>query len=417
MNFVPRSQTTERQQEKVMRRVLLSAGTGYGVLFGLVFSGTIWGYEVWVLSRTVDFIWPQLALGTLLAVLIGTVAGILGALSPCNIILPPAFSLPLLRRLLNQVLSWTSLTVIVWTIATGVLSWIAAHIPYEIYDFMVGWADPRFSNVVILPYTHTNHVRTWLITIANLFVGMAIGFVELRVVDWAWDSITPKRRLGVASWVMVGIGAMVAVVPASVINLMIMRPIRIPQQIVAEQVAVTLSGGVEAAVAQGLNKTVADRYGTNFTEPYQIHFVDFHTDTETLYTSSVDVVFETDAAMPFAMRCVVLGTHLSFCDDFSKRLADWMDVIVQSALTGTPQWSMDGMRALNVSEAVLVWLDTHQREFSDNYVLSYVAQRGQWILLSAQFDSGFEMVCRFHGLTPMYVDVCEVPAYWEQSQD
>lgn len=63
-------------RQKITRAVLLRAGAGYGLLFGLGFALLVWGYDGLVLSRSsTDMAWAKLLLGLPCALVIGGIVG------------------------------------------------------------------------------------------------------------------------------------------------------------------------------------------------------------------------------------------------------------------------------------------------------------------------------------------------------
>jgi len=65
--------------KKITRAVLLRAGAGYGLLFGLGFALYVWGYDTLTLSRSsADMAWGKLTLGLPCLLVIGGLAGLLG---------------------------------------------------------------------------------------------------------------------------------------------------------------------------------------------------------------------------------------------------------------------------------------------------------------------------------------------------
>ncbi len=100
-------------RQKITRAVLLRAGAGYGLLFGLGFALLVWGYDGLVLSRSsTDIAWAKLLLGLPCALVIGGIVGTVGA--------------------------WSSsllLTTCLWAVAFGGIGWLA------------GIIDPRFAGL------------------------------------------------------------------------------------------------------------------------------------------------------------------------------------------------------------------------------------------------------------------------------
>jgi len=377
---------TMRLHKPATRKVLLTAGTGYGLLFGLGFALFVWGYDAWVLtSISADLAWAKFAFGFPLALLIGGLAGFLGMLP-----------------------SWTGVTIAIWAIASGVLGWIAGHIPYEGNDLIVGFLEPRFAGQQILPYMQIHQARTIMAILFNGLFGIVAGYVELTAVDWAWDRTTPQGRLSLGSWIMLMVAMLVALLPAATVSELIMRPIRNPQVYVAQLVDVMLSEGVAGVEAKNLNLIEAERYGDKFTPGHTIYFSGFLGEADALYSAYADIAFDND----FMMRCIVMGSRVTFCDDLETKLNTAIGDLAYAGMTGERRWMQKQMKPFTVDEDVMTWLQAfgrqHGEQLDSAYTLERITQKNSWILITAHFESGFDMVCRFHGAAVVNVDQCDV---------
>lgn len=368
-------------RQKITRAVLLRAGAGYGLLFGLGFALFVWGYDALVLSRgSVDMAWAKLLLGLPCLLLIGGVAGILGAWTPS-----------------------TLLTTCLWAIALGGIGWLAGHIPFTGMSWFAGILDPRFAGLTPWPYTEGNALRTLLVVIAYTVYGFGVGYLETLAVEWAWDRTTPAGRMKLSAWAVLLVAWLVALPPVFILDYLVMADVRTPQVRVADLVSTYLEGGEAAVNATGQNIAEAQRHGARFTPEYSVYFSGFDPTDKTFYTGYNDVVFDTG----FALRCSVIGGRVSFCDDLSQKLDSRVSQMVQAGKTAARPWLEDRTRTFNVTEDVVVWLQTHRAQFSDAYHVTITAQKGHWMFVTAQFDTGAAMTCRFSGNTIVTVDQCE----------
>ena len=367
---------------RTTRAVLLVAGVGYGVLFGLGFALFVWGYDAWLLgTHTIDVAWGVLLLGLLSALVIGGIAGFAGAQSP-----------------------WIGVTVVVWVIASGLLAWITGRLPYTGVSLTASMRDPRFGNLEILPYLQSNQSRTVLLILVNMVIGVVVGYVQTVAVEWAWDRTTSQRRLSLRSWLALALAALVAVLPAFMANALVMQPQRNPQRQVAKLVEVVLSEGVSAAEVHGLNVTEAERHGERFTEDYTVYFTGFFAEGEALYSAYADIVFDNG----YALRCIVMGTRVSFCTDLAVKLDTWVGDLVHAGMTGEQRWLENPMKTFTVDNDVVRWLRAQSGHLAGNYTIERLAQMNSWMLVAVHFDSGFEMECRFHGAGVVNVDQCRI---------
>jgi hypothetical protein len=368
-------------QQKIARTVLLRAGAGYGVLFGLGFALLVWGYDALALSQSsADMAWAKLLIGLPCLLIIGGIAGIVGAWTPSTLV-----------------------TTGVWAVTMAGIGWLAGHVPFTGISWLAGIIDPRFAGLTLWPYTDGNAVRTLLVMIAYTVYGFGVGYVETLATEWAWDRTTPEGRMKVGAWSVLLVAWLVALPPAFILDYLVMTPVRAPQVRVADLVETYLEGGEAAVAATGQSVIEARRNGPRFTPNYTIYFSGFDTSTDTLYAGYSDVVFDTG----FALRCIVMGDRVTFCDDLSQKLDLRIGQMVQAAKTGKRPWLESQMKTFNVTEDVIAWLQTHQEQLSDSYSLVITAQKGNCMFVTAQFNTGTKIECRFHGNAIVTVDQCE----------
>jgi len=365
-----------------VRSTLLAAGADYGLLFGLGYALFVWGCDAWLLDTyAADVEWGVLLLGVLSALVIGGVAGFAGVRSPS-----------------------VGVTVVVWVIASGLLGWITGRLPYTGVNLTAGMRDPRFGKLEILPYLQSNQSRTILLILANVAIGVVVGYVQTVAVERAWDRTTSQGRLSLRSWLALALAVLVAVPPAFAANALVLQPKRNAQRHVAELVEVVLSEGVAGAKAHGLNVTEAERYGERFAEDYSIYFTGFFAEGEALYSAYADVVFDDG----LALRCIVRGTRVSFCADLAEKLDKWVGDLAHAGVTGEQQWLENPMKTFTVDDAVVMWLRAQGNHLAGHYTVERLAQMNSWMLVAVHFDSGFEMECRFHGAGVVDVDQCRI---------
>jgi len=367
-------------RQKINRTVMLRAGAGYGLLFGLGFALFVWGYDALALSRSsADMAWAKLLMGLPCLLITGGIVGILGAWSSSML-----------------------LTIGVWAIALGGIGWLAGHIPFTGMSWLAGIIEPRFAGLTPWPYTESNALRTLLVVIAYTVYGFGVGYVETLAVEWAWDRTTPAGRMKVGAWAVLLVAWLMALPPVFILDYFVMAPVRTPQVRVANLIETYLEGGEAAVNASGQNIAEAQRHGARFTPEYTLYFSGYDPRDKTFYTGYSDVVFDTG----FALRCSVIGGRVSFCDDLSQKLDARIGQMVQAGQTGERPWLEDKMKTFNVTEDVVTWLQTHQAQLSNAYRLTITAQKGHWMFVTAQFDTGTTMTCRFSGNAIVTVDQC-----------
>lgn len=356
-----------------------ATGAGYGVFFGLGFALWLWGYDASVLARaSADLAWGQFAVGLPCALLIGGVTGYVGARLPA--------------------VGWTAL---LWAFSLGALTWLAGHAPFEGYNFVAGLTDARFAGITLRPYTDVNQVRTLLTLIPNTILGFAVGYLQTLAMDAAWDYTDARGRMRLRSWLALMTGLLIAIAPAVIVHLFVMQPFRAPQVRLANLVATTLAGGVEAVRATGQNVIEAENYGAQFTPSYTIQFAEFATLTEE--SSYVTVIFNSG----FALQCIIMGDQVTFCENLSEKYDARIGALAYSGLTGEQRWRSDPRKNFFVEDTVVAWLREHRGQLSENYHITRIEQRGPLALVAAQFDTSFKMTCRFSGAAITHATACK----------
>ncbi|MBN1260207.1 MAG: hypothetical protein JXB35_05960 [Anaerolineae bacterium] len=379
MNTVGTSDSAS-QYERNAARVFRFAAIAFGAAFGLAFALLTWGSDAVILGiHHVDRAALNLLIGLPVAVILGALTGYVTSLS-----------------------SSVFLSVVFWGVTGGVFGILAGHVPYDLRNWVIGWGDIRFRGLEILPFAHSQEVRTLLAALALAFVGLVVGFVEMNVIERVWDYATPTGKLSVRSWLVLWVCIPLALLPALVVNSLINQPLRLPLTRVGMLVETTLVEGVEAVKQQGLNYATAERYGDRFADPYTLHFVEFYAATDTLYSAFVDVEFPGD----FVMRCATAGIYVNYCDDISRRFSGWVDDLIHAGLTGEQRWLTGTGQRIKVSDGVLAWLDANGGALTESFTVEREGQQGGYVWMRTRFDNGFEMHCRFRGAAPIYVEEC-----------
>jgi len=364
--------------EEQARKFFLKTGTAYGLLLGLGFALFTWGYDALLLaSSSADLAWARLLWGLPLAVISGGLVGRLAAHSDS-----------------------AGISAALWAAAGALWGVLAGHIPFDGGNLAAWLADRRLWGMVIFPYCHSVEVRTGLIVIISAFLGLIVGFIQSQAQEWVWDRATPEGRMSREAWVVLCLCISLALPLAGTVEGLLNRPLRRPQQKVAELIELSIAGAQDAAEAKGIAYRAAAPFRADFSEQYVTHLVKY--DPETLYSAYVDVAFDNR----FVLRCVTLGEHVAYCDDFSQKFAGWMDDLIHAGLTGEHRWLAAPVRRLQVDDAVTAWLAEHRGQLEGDYEVSRTGQQGGWILMSARFASGFEIHCRFRGAAPIRVDQC-----------
>jgi len=370
-------------------RLFQSAGIAYGLIFGLSFALIIWGRDAVLLASTgANLAWAKLLLGLPISVLVCALVGWLASLS-----------------------SSTAVYVVLWAIAGALLGWLTGRMPFDGGNVAVWLTDRRLWELSVFPYGESAQTRTELLLLIGGGIGMAVGFLESLAVQWAWDRATPRGRMSLQAWIVLLVCIPLVIPMATLAEDLVYQRMRVPQQRVGESVALALSGADEEAFKQrGLNYFAFDTFYEALSQNYLIHLAGYR-DIGGYTSAQVDVVFEDG----FVLRCETteVGLFLSpehrvlVCTDISKKYVGWMDNLIHAGRTGERRWVDAPMRSLSVEDDVVSWLKSHGDQLSESYQVTRAGQQGGWVFMSARFDTGFEMVCRFHGTSSIQVDRCE----------
>ncbi len=381
-----RTRSTEAQ-EKLAHALFQRIGPYYGLIFGISFALFTWGYDSYILvSNSAAYAWVKLLLSFPIVLGLSVLTGWLASRS---------FSVGISATL--------------WAIAGGLLGMLAGHLPFAGYNLAVWLADERFWGMDIFHYSYSAEVRTTILVFTLSVLGAIIGVAERQILERVWDNAffigdgaSKKAKVKAVSLVWLLLCIPLALLTAVVTTELINQPLNEPQRVVGRLVQLANEGDVETANAIGLGYSSIKPFQNSLSDQFTTHFVSFSIGTEMWYSAYVDVAFDNK----FVMRCVTAGDRVVYCDDFSKKFAGWMGDLVHAGLSGEQRWLEDRMKLLDVEEPVIIWLEDHKAHLSESYDVTRTGQQGGWIFMNAQFDTGFEMQCRFHEATPVIVDQC-----------
>lgn len=364
--------------ETQAREPFLAAGTAYGVIFGLSFALVTWGYDALALaSSEAALAWAKLVLGLPLVVAICSLAGYLAALSQL-----------------------TAVFAALWAVTGALLGIITGHMPFDGSNLTAWLAERRLWGLIVFPYGDSAAVRTTLMVIIGAGVGAAAGLLERLAIEWAWDRATPQNRMSLRSWAVLLVCIPLILLFAGAANELVNRPVRRPQQVVSDLIRLAIAGARDRAEARGLNYAVVEDFRGSFSDQFTTHLVEYNLAPPQV--ACVDAVFDNS----FALRCRTLGKHVAFCSEVSSRFEDWMNDLIYAGLYGERRWMASPNPSLDVDDRVVRWLQGHAEQLSETYDVFRLGQHAPFVFMSARFDTGFQMTCRFRGTSPVLVDQC-----------
>lgn len=365
------------QQEQHTRKLLISAGTWFGLIFGFSFALFAWGFDAALLSSSsVTLAWTKLLLGLPLTVIIGGLVGRLVARS-----------------------SSVGIFVIAWAAVGWLFCMLAGHIPFDGNNLAIWFLEPRLRGEIIYAYSNSAEVRTNLAIVAVIIIGAFTGLIDSYAVNWSWDRVKPDGRLGSASFLALMVSIPMAFLMALPIEYLINQPIRKHVLVTSELIKQTRAGQLDASSS---NYRTISPFIDMLSDEYSVHFVAFGGDESSWYSAYVDVVFDDG----FLLRCATSGDNVIYCNDFTAKFDDWMNDLIQAGISGERPWLDEKVQHLAVDAPVIAWLESYASQMSETYEIDMDYQQNGWIFMSAQFDSDFNMACRFHDATPIVVDQC-----------
>ena len=359
------------------QRVAARAGLWFGLIFGFGFAVFAWGWDAWLLSSSgATLAWVKFLFGLPIALILGGLTGYLSARSP-----------------------YVGVTVAAWAIVGGLLGLLAGHLPFEGRNFSIWLTNPNLRGEVVFICDYSAKVRTILVIGITLLLGAFTGGLEGIAIQWAQDHEKPEGGLSSTSWLALLIGIPIAFLMSLAVNSLINQPLRRPEQVTGNLIKQANAG--ELAV-DSIDYRTIQPFMDQLTADYRVHFVAFGGDRKSWSSAYVDAVFEHG----FLLRCVTAENKVIFCDDFSEKYHTWMDDLARFGLSGEQPWMDEPIQYLAVDASVLDWLETQSPKMSTNYEIMASPPQNGWVFMSARYDSGFEMTCRFHGAAPILVDQC-----------
>ena len=161
--------------------------------------------------------------------------------------------------------------------------------------------------------------------------------------------------------------------------------------------------------AHGMSSRILEPYRDSLTDEYTIHLASYS--SEGGYTSTyVDAAFANGPVI----RCATTevggffnyNQKVIFCEEVLPEYAERMNQLITAALTGERRWLEETGESMEVEDTVVRWMESRSDQFSESYELARPSQSAGWVFISARFETGFEMVCRFFGASPVRVDQC-----------
>lgn len=159
--------------QMAIRRDRRTAGLRFGLVAGLSFALGAWGLDMLGLIQADGmFPWLKLALGILVALPVGALAGWLAV------------------RLDK---TWAS--VLIWMAAGAVLGWVASRLPFDgPYPFLLKWLEPSLQGRIQYTFYPAFTFRMGVVLFTSVGLSAFAGLIELNIVDSAAFAAAPLSR-------------------------------------------------------------------------------------------------------------------------------------------------------------------------------------------------------------------------------
>lgn len=367
------------QLPELTRDLFLDAGAAYGVVFAISYSVALWGTHTSLLATSgLDMAWSIPVLGFPVALLVCITAGRLAAY-----------------------FSMTGIYISLWTLAGGFLGGLTGWLPFDGRNLAVWLLDGGFWGLTVYPSGSSAATRTTLLILIGAVVGAMAGLLERILVELAVDWADSKRGLTLRSILLLLPALPLTLALAGAAHELMYSPLRIAPLSVDEVIVLVLDQAEEEADARGVNYATVEFHRASLSRDYTMHTVDHDLAPPT--TAVMDVEFDNG----FLLRCSVMGSSVTFCDDLLPVLERWMmDLVGARGAQPQTEYQTSGYQ-LDVDPNVAAWLAHQPPVLVDELEAEHVAQRGGWIFMTIRSSEGLAMTCRFHGARPITVDQCQ----------
>lgn len=361
-----RAQQREEELDRPrIRRASRLNGVLFGAISGLAFGLTAWGIDAIALaSASADRPWVKLAVGLVIAVVIGCIAGWLTA-----------------------VVDRAAAGLILWACAGIALSWFVGHLPFEGQSTLLKLIEPRLGDVDIYPFVESARVRTaFLMFVVGGLSAMA-GTVELVLLDRAKEAQTGTGRafslaLTIPFFVLAGIAS------DGIIN----RPLRDPLVAVDQVIGWAIDAKttpVDPGLARQRHLGAVKGIENLLDRPYRVSLGAY--DSASLFSFSVEVDFDGTW-----VRCSVLASAPGYC-----RETDTLYTQALACLIGAGQ-SCD----VSTADAVRPWIEQSIDRKLPPASIGVLGHYASAVLVEVTWPGGEHDLCLFRGVQPIVLSHC-----------
>jgi len=244
--------------------------------------------------------------------------------------------------------------------------------------------------------------RLFLIGFWGLGVGALGGLVERILLPLAWDFRSTNGHYSLSSIAVFLVCVPLTVIFGSVTSDYLHSGLE-------EGLLTTYEGIVKVKSGESRRPLSTWRYGGKDVDvstnkwpsgEFKITLVDY--DPESMEFFFFDVVYKDG----MTVRCKAYGSALQTCGNLTDTLRQQMDRIIQSGL----HQQIDSLRCESCDPyfkpSTIISLTALSPFFESEYVFSEVSHRSAATQMTAQFPSGFELICEFSSEEPIVVEDC-----------
>ncbi len=345
-------------------------GLLFGLLSGLAFALVTWGWDAVSLARVASYCpWFKFVVGTVFCLIVGGAVGwVVAALD---------------RSLVGLV---------GWALAGLAFGWLAAYLPFQGFNRLIGWLNPRFEGIVIYPVVELAHARS---TVNSVLVAATIGLgglLEIMALDHAQSSVSRiSRGLALASCIpfMITAGGL-----ANANN----RQLREPQENVVALIRLAMTArevGISREEALEMHLGAFNPVQEMLSEPRRVMVGSYDPSIV-----SVGVEIEVDRGW---IRCILVAGQATYCQPTDPIYVDGFTCLLAGH-------DAEGETCdIEMTPESQRWIEARRRQIGERPQVEVTAQMGSVVLLDGVGADGEAFECRFFGSLPVILEACQPP--------
>ena len=331
----------------------VSPSFAYGLVFSISLSLAAWGHDALVRGSSHGN-WPALSFASAAPLLIG-MCGAAGHI---------------LRRSTDP-RAWVWL----WLVLGAIAGALGAIVPFVGPTVATWLAEPALTGIAVSPIPREQGGTTLLYALLMAGVGTVAGLMGHAAVGRIRVAQMSTGRVDLRSWAGLLICVPIAVLPGLAGDRLVNQPRRASLLVASED--------------------LEDRIRETFT----LH-------TVSLSPSGNDAIVDVVLQDGFVMRCAVSGSIVTSCTTVSSRYREWMNAIADAAVQGQgSSGTVSEAYGLSVMPNALDSLATI-RDPSGGFSIMRENQYGDWVIMSAEFNSSTVLTCYFSGYAPVVLNRC-----------